>query len=516
MKKLLKLLTIFVVAFGFSDINVDAAASTCWNMEANDYKCGKSELQRVYSYVKDSSTNKNGLNWKKGEEVAACYLEYNDTNNFKGYFFNIMPEFGSKSSLGAIEIFPSKKVNAYYHGSDKEMYAIEDRIGLFRDDNYAVVQFESSWKNNYNSKICPKYAAFYKYYNSQINSSSGIIETYFGGEIQFSNKLDGVTDLSIEGHRDTMAMGLLCLSKDKIIEDKINSYLNHIKENIESTIKENTKNGTVSDTNSIYNSILEKNKAEKDKIESFIKETINPNDSKDGTVYCEDYIETLKKSIYSSNITQETINDTVYYLAVDACVGNNTKVGKELNNEENYRDYKRGVASLRQTTNPDYAKHLKNYLKGKGATDEQVSCMAKYLNMAEKVSEQTTQNFNNLISSTQSEMIAARDWIEKGFTGPGIDEKDMNCEEMLGKNLTKILKFAIEVLSIAGAIIAIVNAMISLIPALIAKDAEALKKAQSKCITMAIVLVLILLLPTLITFMGNIFGYDLTCFNWMK
>ena len=107
-------------------------------------------------------------------------------------------------------------------------------------------------------------------------------------------------------------------------------------------------------------------------------------------------------------------------------------------------------------------------------------------------------------------------FLKNGFTGPGIDPKDLTCEEMLGKNLTKILKFALEVLSIAGAIIAIVNSMISLIPALIAKDAEALKKAQSKCITMAIVLVLILLLPTLLTFIGNIFGYDLTCFNWMK
>ena len=58
--------------------------------------------------------------------------------------------------------------------------------------------------------------------------------------------------------------------------------------------------------------------------------------------------------------------------------------------------------------------------------------------------------------------------------------------------------------------------MISLIPALIAKDSEALKKAQKKCVTMAIVLVLILLLPTLLTFIGNIFGYDLTCFNWMN
>ncbi len=512
MKKLLKLLAIFVVMFGFNDINVDAAASTCWNKEANDYKCGKSELQRVYSYVKGLNGNKSGLGWKKGEEVAACYLEY-DNDNFKGYFFEIMPKFGMKSTLGTEEIFPSKKVNAYYHGSDKEMYAIEDRIGFMHDEYYAVVQFEKSWKNSYDNEICPTYAAFYKYHNPQ--NFDGVIETYFGGEIQFSNKYDGVTDLSIEGHRDTMAMGLLCLSKDKIIEEKINSYLTNIKTNLSETIRENIKEGNKVDTNTILDNILEENEKDKQNLEKEISNLINPSKEEEGTIYCEDYIETLNKSIYSTNITQDTITDIVYHSAVDVCVGNDTKVGKELNDAENYKNYKRGVASLRQTTNPDYDKHLKNYLKGMGATNEQVSCMAKYLDIAEKVSEQTTQDFNNLISSTQSEMIAARNWIEKGFTGPGIDEKDMNCEEMLGENLTKILKFAIEVLSIVGAIIAIVNAMISLIPALIAKDADALKKAQKKCVNMAIVLVLILLLPTLIIFIGRLFGYDLSCFSWL-
>lgn len=116
---------------------------------------------------------------------------------------------------------------------------------------------------------------------------------------------------------------------------------------------------------------------------------------------------------------------------------------------------------------------------------------------------------------TKKSYEMATQFLKNGFTGPGIDPKDLTCEEMLGKNLTKILKFAIEVLSIAGAIIAIVNAMISLIPALIAKDGEALKKAQKKCINMAIVLILILLLPTLIVFIGRLFGYDLSCFSWL-
>ena len=94
--------------------------------------------------------------------------------------------------------------------------------------------------------------------------------------------------------------------------------------------------------------------------------------------------------------------------------------------------------------------------------------------------------------------------------GP-IKENTMKCEELIGENLHKIVKLIITLLRIVGAIIAIVNGMITLIPAVISKDAEALKSAEKKCITMAIVLVLIILLPTLLIFLSNIFGYDLSC-----
>ena len=92
-----------------------------------------------------------------------------------------------------------------------------------------------------------------------------------------------------------------------------------------------------------------------------------------------------------------------------------------------------------------------------------------------------------------------------------IKENTMNCKELIGENLSKIVKLIVTLLRIAGAIIAIVNGMLSLIPALVSKDADALKSAEKKCITMAIVLVLIILLPTLLTFLSNIFGYDLSC-----
>ena len=67
-------------------------------------------------------------------------------------------------------------------------------------------------------------------------------------------------------------------------------------------------------------------------------------------------------------------------------------------------------------------------------------------------------------------------------------------------------------LRIGASIIAIVNAMIILLPAVVSKDADALKKSEKKLITLAIVLALIILLPTLLTVIGNIFGYDLSCF----
>lgn len=96
--------------------------------------------------------------------------------------------------------------------------------------------------------------------------------------------------------------------------------------------------------------------------------------------------------------------------------------------------------------------------------------------------------------------------------GPTIAQDIVNCKELLGPNLIKIISFIFSTLRVGASIIAIVNAMIILLPAVIAKDADALKKSEKKLITLAIVLVLIMLLPTLIIATGNLFGYDLSCF----
>ena len=101
--------------------------------------------------------------------------------------------------------------------------------------------------------------------------------------------------------------------------------------------------------------------------------------------------------------------------------------------------------------------------------------------------------------------------FDPNLNAPGFGENGDDCTTVLGANLTKVVHAVITIIRIAGAIIAVVNGMISLIPAIVSKDADALKKAGQKCVKMAIVLVLIGLLPSLLTIIGNIFGYDLSC-----
>ena len=64
--------------------------------------------------------------------------------------------------------------------------------------------------------------------------------------------------------------------------------------------------------------------------------------------------------------------------------------------------------------------------------------------------------------------------------GPTIAQDIVNCKELLGTNLIKIISFIFSTLRVGASIIAIVNAMIILLPAVIAKDADALKKSEKK------------------------------------
>ena len=95
--------------------------------------------------------------------------------------------------------------------------------------------------------------------------------------------------------------------------------------------------------------------------------------------------------------------------------------------------------------------------------------------------------------------------------GIGISEEKMSCEEVLGKNLQKVLHLFITAIRIAGAIIAILNGMLSLIPAITSDNSDALKKAIKKCVMMLIILAVIGIFPTIIRVIGLIAGFDLSC-----
>ena len=93
----------------------------------------------------------------------------------------------------------------------------------------------------------------------------------------------------------------------------------------------------------------------------------------------------------------------------------------------------------------------------------------------------------------------------------GFGSNGMSCIEIVGENLSKVIKSIFTILRIGGAIIALVNGMIKLLPPLIEKDASALNKATKKCIRMAIVLAIIGIFPSIINFIGSIFKFDLSC-----
>ena len=90
--------------------------------------------------------------------------------------------------------------------------------------------------------------------------------------------------------------------------------------------------------------------------------------------------------------------------------------------------------------------------------------------------------------------------------------ESMTCAELLGPTLTKVLKIAISALRIFAVIYAIVSGMLHLLPAIYSSDAHALNKQTIIIVKMLVILVLVILLPTIVEFIGELFGYDLSCF----
>jgi len=89
---------------------------------------------------------------------------------------------------------------------------------------------------------------------------------------------------------------------------------------------------------------------------------------------------------------------------------------------------------------------------------------------------------------------------------------EMNCSELLGNNLTEVIYLVILLLRIGAVIYTIVSGMLSMMPAITSSDQDKLKECISKFIKMLIVCVVIVLLPTIVSIIGKIFNYDLSCF----
>ena len=74
-----------------------------------------------------------------------------------------------------------------------------------------------------------------------------------------------------------------------------------------------------------------------------------------------------------------------------------------------------------------------------------------------------------------------------------------------------MIKVAITIIQIVAALIVIVKGMIILIPAIASKDMDALKKSTKTLIILAIILLAIFLLKPIVSIIGGLFKYDLTC-----
>ena len=161
-----------------------------------------------------------------------------------------------------------------------------------------------------------------------------------------------------------------------------------------------------------------------------------------------------------------------------------------------------------------------------GLSEEKAGCISDLNSSKDSVTKEKDEEVEEKIEGQvekdmeEGEELRQKIWDDsftyKTFQLPGLSDADFGpddqtCKEILKDNLISIIKSFINIIRIAGVIIAIGNGMITLIPAVISKDADGLKKAEKKLVTMAIVLAAIGIFPTFVSIIGGIFGFDLTC-----
>lgn len=163
---------------------------------------------------------------------------------------------------------------------------------------------------------------------------------------------------------------------------------------------------------------------------------------------------------------------------------------------------------------------LEDAYKKAGLNSAQRKCMIetdiKKSQVVTSLKEDIDDQFEDQVEEKLKENEELYDSIEKyefnaDLPAQGFGEGGESCEAIVGPNIAKLIKMALNILRIIGAIIALVNGMMTLIPAVVNKDPEALKKAGNKCVKIAAILLVIGVFPSILRVIGKIFGYDLSC-----
>lgn len=181
--------------------------------------------------------------------------------------------------------------------------------------------------------------------------------------------------------------------------------------------------------------------------------------------------------------------------------------------------YKYGCASLTGTAYDACYNYMMGLYESSGLSADKIKCLKE----SQKKRDEAQQQLEQIVEQEQEQHVQdeldenrqRRAGLINGYIPQLPDMPEVpgptTCSNLLGPNLVKVVKAAIRIIQIVGAIIAIVKGMMILIPPILSKDSDALKKASSTLVTMAIILVIIFLFPTILRVIGSVLGFDLSC-----
>ena len=219
----------------------------------------------------------------------------------------------------------------------------------------------------------------------------------------------------------------------------------------------------------------------------------------------------VKCQLANCNVEKQSLSNNIasskYLSCLKSCVSD-----LKISNTEDEKTYTNNCASC-------YKTFYNDLLTNNSITSEQKTCLDSQVNEYDKQLNNLQSNFagivnNNMEQALENKAHAAASTSYTKFTPPemsgGVFGKGGSCSQILGSNGVKILKGVITTIRILAPIVALINAMIILLPAVTSKDADALKKASSKCVKLAVVLAIVEIFPSVIKLIGALFGWD-TC-----